>query len=90
MIPTSQDSGLCPPSSICVLTRVPHQVTELLQLENLIDLVIPRGGKSLVAHVKANTRVPVLSHADGICHVYVDSVCVVLCMFVCVRAVCTC
>ncbi len=37
-----------------------------------IDLVIPRGGKSLVARVQADARVPVLSHLDGICHVYVD------------------
>ncbi len=37
-----------------------------------IDLVIPRGGKSLVARVQAEARAPVLSHLDGICHVYVD------------------
>lgn len=37
-----------------------------------IDLVIPRGGKSLVARVQSDARVPVLSHLDGICHVYVD------------------
>ena len=37
-----------------------------------IDLVIPRGGKSLVARVQEEARVPVLSHLDGICHVYVD------------------
>lgn len=37
-----------------------------------VDLVIPRGGKSLVARVQTDARVPVLSHLDGICHVYVD------------------
>jgi glutamate-5-semialdehyde dehydrogenase len=37
-----------------------------------IDLVIPRGGKSLVARVQEEARVPVLSHLDGVCHVYVD------------------
>ncbi|MCI5047028.1 MAG: glutamate-5-semialdehyde dehydrogenase [Aquisalinus sp.] len=41
-------------------------------LDNKIDLVIPRGGKSLVARVQAEARVPVLSHLDGICHVYLD------------------
>jgi len=41
-------------------------------LSGRIDLVIPRGGKSLVARVQAEARVPVLSHLDGICHVYVD------------------
>mmetsp|Transcript_45643 Transcript_45643/g.126320 ORF Transcript_45643/g.126320 Transcript_45643/m.126320 type:complete len:721 (+) Transcript_45643:950-3112(+) len=50
-----------------------NEVTELLQLDSLIDLVIPRGGKGLVHHVKQNTRIPVLSHADGICHLYIDS-----------------
>lgn len=41
-------------------------------LNGSIDLVIPRGGKSLVARVQAEARVPVLSHLDGVCHVYVD------------------
>ncbi|WP_375204355.1 glutamate-5-semialdehyde dehydrogenase [Hyphococcus sp.] len=41
-------------------------------LSGRIDLVIPRGGKSLVARVQEEARVPVLSHLDGICHVYVD------------------
>ena len=46
-----------------------------LMLEGLngtIDLIIPRGGKSLVARVQADARVPVFSHLEGICHVYVD------------------
>jgi glutamate-5-semialdehyde dehydrogenase len=41
-------------------------------LQGRIDLVIPRGGKSLVARVQEEARVPVLSHLDGVCHVYVD------------------
>ena len=48
-------------------------VTALLSLhEGGVDLVIPRGGKPLIAHVREHARVPVLSHLDGICHVYVD------------------
>jgi glutamate-5-semialdehyde dehydrogenase len=46
-----------------------------LMLEGLagtIDLIVPRGGKSLVAKVQENARVPVFSHLEGICHVYVD------------------
>jgi glutamate-5-semialdehyde dehydrogenase len=47
-------------------------VGALLKAEGLVDLVIPRGGKGLVARVQAEARVPVLAHLDGICHVYVD------------------
>jgi glutamate-5-semialdehyde dehydrogenase len=41
-------------------------------LDGAVDLVVPRGGKSLVARVQADARVAVLSHLDGICHVYLD------------------
>jgi glutamate-5-semialdehyde dehydrogenase len=47
-------------------------VAELLGMHTLVDMVIPRGGKALVEHVQANTRIPVLGHAEGICHIYVD------------------
>ncbi len=46
-------------------------VTELLQLDEYINLVIPRGGKSLIKAITGNTRIPVLKHYDGICHQYV-------------------
>ena len=38
----------------------------------LVDMVIPRGSKALVEYVQANTRIPVLGHAEGVCHIYVD------------------
>jgi glutamate-5-semialdehyde dehydrogenase len=44
----------------------------MLAAAGLIDVIIPRGGKGLVARVQAEARVPVLAHLDGICHVYVD------------------
>ena len=48
-------------------------VGAMLQATGLIDMIIPRGGKSLVARVQADARVPVLAHLDGICHTYVHS-----------------
>ncbi|MBI3000874.1 MAG: glutamate-5-semialdehyde dehydrogenase [Deltaproteobacteria bacterium] len=69
----------------CAETRVPEQavqvveskdramVYELLQLEDTIDLVIPRGGEELIRAVAAHSRVPVIKHYKGVCHVYVDS-----------------
>ncbi|WP_267381342.1 MULTISPECIES: glutamate-5-semialdehyde dehydrogenase [unclassified Sphingomonas] len=48
-------------------------VGAMLTAEGAIDLIVPRGGKSLVARVQAEARVPVLAHLDGINHVYVDA-----------------
>lgn len=47
-------------------------VNELLQLESYIDLIIPRGGEDLIRAVVANSRIPVIKHYKGVCHVYVD------------------
>ena len=44
----------------------------MLALDDAIDLVIPRGSNALVSYIKENTRIPVLGHADGVCHVYLD------------------
>ena len=48
-------------------------VGAMLQAAGLIDMIVPRGGKSLVARVQAEARVPVLAHLDGINHLYVDA-----------------
>ncbi len=47
-------------------------VSEMLKQNDFIDLIIPRGSNKLVSFVKNNTKIPVLGHADGICHIYVD------------------
>ena len=48
-------------------------VAEMLKLDDSIDLIIPRGSNEFVKHIMNNTSIPVLGHADGICHVYVDA-----------------
>ncbi len=48
-------------------------VGAMLTLERHIDLIVPRGGKSLIERVRAESRIPVLSHLDGICHTYIDA-----------------
>src|SRR5208282_2084264 len=47
-------------------------VMKLLHLEGEIDLLIPRGSKEFVTYIEQNSRVPVLGHGEGICHVFVD------------------
>lgn len=47
-------------------------VAEMLKCDKYINLIIPRGGNSLVKFIKENTKIPVLGHADGICHIFVD------------------
>lgn len=53
-----------------VFTR--DDVAEMLKQDKYIDLIIPRGGNKLVKFIKENTKIPVLGHADGVCHIFVD------------------
>jgi glutamate-5-semialdehyde dehydrogenase len=50
-----------------------EEVMDILALDSYIDLLIPRGSNAFVKFIQDNTRIPVLGHADGICHVYVDN-----------------
>jgi len=54
------------------LVETREQIGELLELDRWIDLMIPRGSNELVRQIQESTRIPVLGHADGICHLYVD------------------
>ena len=47
-------------------------VKQMLDCDKYIDLIIPRGSNALVKYIKENTKIPVLGHADGICHIYID------------------
>ena len=49
-----------------------EDVAQMLECDKYIDLIIPRGGNKLVKFIKENTKIPVLGHADGICHIFVD------------------
>ena len=61
------------PESLVTNIQQRAEVRELLKLDDLIDLVIPRGGYDLVRYVQSNTRIPVLGHSEGVCHIYVDA-----------------
>ena len=49
-----------------------QEVTELLDLDQYVDLIIPRGSNDFVKYIMHNSNIPVMGHADGICHVYLD------------------
>jgi len=63
-----------PGEAVTLVTDVAHaSLGELLKLEGLIDLCIPRGGQGLVQFVHEHARIPVVEHAEGVCHVYVHA-----------------
>ncbi len=55
------------------LLETRDDVAQMLNLDKYIDLLVPRGSNEFVQHIMNNTNIPVLGHADGICHVYIDS-----------------
>ncbi|HKQ07954.1 MAG TPA: glutamate-5-semialdehyde dehydrogenase [Blastocatellia bacterium] len=60
------------PADAMALLERREDVGEMLKAEGSVDLIIPRGSNALVRFVQENTNIPVLGHADGLCHVYVD------------------
>ena len=65
------DAGLPENTIQLIETTDRNAVTELLKQDKFIDLIIPRGGKSLITAIAEGTRIPVLKHYDGICHLYI-------------------
>ncbi len=63
------DAGL--PADAVQLLEGREEVSALLDLDDLVDLVIPRGGNELVRHIQEHTRIPVLGHAAGVCSIYI-------------------
>lgn len=61
------------PQGAFALMETREEVNELLKLDEYINLLIPRGSNEFVKYIQDNTRIPVLGHSAGICHVYVDS-----------------
>lgn len=63
-----------PPDAIASISGLGRtELLELLQLDQDIDLVIPRGGESLIRFVSENSRIPVIQHYKGVCHIFVDA-----------------
>ncbi len=50
-----------------------EDIAQMLKCDEYINLIVPRGGNKLVQYIKENTKIPVLGHASGICHIFVDS-----------------
>jgi len=61
------------PSGWIQLAETRQDVSEMLDMEDSIDLLIPRGSNSFVKYIMKNTSIPVMGHADGICHLFVDN-----------------
>jgi len=67
-----KSSGI-PPEAVQVVPVTDREaVREMLKLEDYIDLIIPRGGEELIRFVAENSRIPVLKHYKGVCHIFVD------------------
>ena len=60
------------PENAINLIKTREDVKELLKMDKYIDLLIPRGSNNLVKYIQENTKIPVLGHTEGICHIYVD------------------
>ncbi|MCQ2069943.1 MAG: glutamate-5-semialdehyde dehydrogenase [archaeon] len=64
-------AGVPPEAFVLMETR--EDISEILKMDEYIDLLIPRGSYGFVKYIQSNTHIPVLGHSAGVCHVYVDS-----------------
>lgn len=67
------DAGLPEDAIQLIPTQDRSAVGELLKLSDYVDIIVPRGGKGLIERVQNDSRIPVMAHLDGICHIYVDA-----------------
>lgn len=74
IISRSLEEAKLPTGCVQMLDDTSHEtVLKLLKMSDCIDLIIPRGGEKLIEMVSENSRIPVIKHYKGVCHVYVDS-----------------
>jgi glutamate-5-semialdehyde dehydrogenase len=67
-----RDAGL-PESAVQVIETTDRAaVGELITMKEYVDIIVPRGGKGLIERISSESRIPVLKHLDGVCHVYID------------------
>ncbi|NLO98858.1 MAG: glutamate-5-semialdehyde dehydrogenase [Clostridiaceae bacterium] len=66
----TMEAGL--PANWINLLENRDEISEMLKLDKYVDLIIPRGSNEFVRYIMDNSRIPVLGHADGICHCYID------------------
>ncbi len=74
LIQEGLDAANLPMDAVQVVTTTDRSaVGEMITMTEYIDVIVPRGGKSLIARLMAEARVPMIKHLDGICHIYIDA-----------------
>lgn len=71
ILSATKETGI--PSNWAALLETRADVNEMLKMDGYIDLIIPRGSNEFVKYIMENSNIPVMGHADGICHCYVDN-----------------
>ncbi|MFA7073573.1 MAG: glutamate-5-semialdehyde dehydrogenase [Endomicrobiaceae bacterium] len=73
IISSSGESAGMPAGAVTLIDIVDRNaVSELIKLDKLIDLLIPRGGEKMIDFIKQHSTIPILSHGSGLCHTYID------------------